>query len=480
VWDVKAISRLFTGALLRYTRPMSDQAGPLSWDVIRAKFPIAERKIPLIDGSEAPLLYLDHAASTHSPSCVLERYTRFMTEEYANIHRGTHLLSRVATRSFDECYTTVADFIGGDLDSGAIVFLGNTTQAIDLVAHVVDPLPGKVLVTELEHHSNDLPYRKRGPLLRARVDAEGRLDLDHVRDLLRSNIVKLVAVTGASNVTGWMPDIHALARLAHEHGALISVDCAQLLAHQKIDVRDVDHVEHLDFVAAAGHKAYAPFGSSFLYGPRWLLDEAPPYLPGGGTASRVSARRVEFVGTPDHHQGGTPNIGGVIAMAESLRFLAKVGMDRVREHEREMTVAAMTAMRAMEGVTVYGPPEPEARLGVVSFNVEGVSDLLAAAALSEERGIACRNGRFCAHIYVDRLLASQGGYAPEPGATPGAVRASFGIYNTMADVERLLEGVEMLRSQAWKGRYRVLGPDSGEVVQAELASRCNDRWMTSE
>jgi selenocysteine lyase/cysteine desulfurase len=459
---------------------MPDQAAPLSWDAIRAKFPIADRKVPLIDGGEASLLYLDHAASTHSPSCVLERYTRFMTEEYANIHRGTHLLSRVATRSFDECYQTVADFIGGDLDSGAIVFLGNTTQAIDLVAHVVDPLPGKVLVTELEHHSNDLPYRKRGPLLRARADAQGRLDMDHVRDLLRSNLVKLVAVTGASNVTGWMPDIHALARLAHEHGALIACDCAQLLAHRRIDVRDVDHPEHLDFIAAAGHKAYAPFGSSFLYGPRWLLDDAPPYLPGGGTASRVSARRVEFVNTPDRHQGGTPNIGGVIAMAESLRFLAKVGMDRIREHERELTAAAMAGMQKIDGVTVYGPPVPDERLGVVSFNVEGVSDLLAAAVLSEERGIACRNGRFCAHIYVDRLLAAQRGQSAEHGATPGAVRASFGIYNTRADVERLLEGVAMLRAGNWQGRYRVLGPESDGVVQAEFASRCNDRWMTSE
>jgi cysteine desulfurase / selenocysteine lyase len=456
------------------------QATPLSWAAIRARFPIAERRIPLIDGSEAPLLYLDHAASTHSPSCVLERYTRFMTEEYANIHRGTHLLSRVATRSFDECYSTVAEFIGGDLDSGAIVFLGNTTQAIDLVAHVVDPLPGKVLITELEHHSNDLPYRKRGPLLRARVDAQGRLDMDHVRDLLRSNLVKLVAVTGASNVTGWMPDLHALARLAHEHGALIACDSAQLLAHQRIDVRGPDDPEHLDFVAAAGHKAYAPFGSSFLYGPRWLLDEAPPYLPGGGTASRVTTRSVEFVGTPDRHQGGTPNIGGVIAMAESLRFLTKVGMDRIREHERELTAAAMAGMQAIDGVTVYGPAAPDERLGVLSFNVEGVSDLLAAAVLSEERGIACRNGRFCAHVYADRLLANQGGTTAEDGATPGAVRASFGIYNTLADVERLLEGVKMVRERSWKGRYRVLGPGHEGVVQAEIAGRCNDLWMAPE
>lgn len=460
---------------------MPDGPSPLlSWEQICAEFPIACRKVPLVDGSEAELTYLDHAASTHAPRCVLDRYTHFMAEEYANIHRGTHLLSRTATRSFDECYGTVAEFIGGELERGAVIFLGNTTQAIDLVAHVVDPLPGKVLVTELEHHSNDLPYRKRGPILRARVREDGSLDMDHVRDLLRFNQVKLLAVTGASNVTGWMPEIHALARLAHEHGALIALDSAQLLAHKKIDVRDPEDPEHLDFIAAAGHKAYSPFGASFLYGPRWLLDEAAPYLPGGGTASRVTARSAEFVASPDRHQGGTPNIGGVIALAEALRFLDKVGIERIREHERELTRAAMKGLKAIDGVTVYGPEDPDARLGVLTFNVAGVSDLLGAAVLSEERGIACRNGRFCAHVYVDRLLAEQGGYTEEGEGTPGAVRASFGIYNTMADVERLVEGVQMLRAGSWTGRYRVLGPGDDQVVQAESAARCNDRWMAPE
>ncbi|EDM77828.1 Cysteine desulfurase [Plesiocystis pacifica SIR-1] len=460
---------------------MADGSSPLfDWDQVCAEFPIACRKVPLFDGRETTILYLDHAASTHAPRCVLDRYTRFMADEYANIHRGTHLLSRTATKTFDECYTTVSSFIGGDLDRGAVVFLGNTTQAIDLVAHVVDPLPGKVIVTELEHHSNDLPYRKRGPVLRARAREDGSLDMDHVRDLLRSNQVKLVAVTGASNVTGWMPDIHALARMAHEHGALIALDCAQLLAHKRIDVRDMDDPEHIDFIAAAGHKAYSPFGSSFLYGPRWLMDQAPPYLPGGGTASRVSKRSAEFVPSPDRHQGGTPNIGGVIALAEAIKFLDKIGMQRVREHEMELTRRAMAGMKAIEGVTVYGPEDPDARLGVLTFNVAGVSDLLAAAVLSEERGIACRNGRFCAHVYVDHLLAHQGGYTAERDATPGAVRASFGIYNTVEDVDRLIEGVEMLTQKGWKGRYKVFGPGSTEVVQTEAAARCNDHWMAPE
>lgn len=447
-----------------------------TWVDVRAAFPIVGRQVPVMGQGERALLYLDHAASTHAPDPVLDRYARFMAGEYANIHRGTHLLSRKATELFDECYYVVSDFLGGDTRRDCVVFLGNTTQAVDLTAHVLAHLPGKVIVTELEHHSNDLPHRKRGPVLRARITAEGRLDMDHLAQLLRQNEVKLVAVTGASNVTGWMPDVHAIARLAHEHGAMILVDAAQLLAHRRLDVRPADDPEHLDFVAAAGHKAYAPFGAAFLYGPRGVMDAAPPYLPGGGTAARVGPASVEYVAAPDRHQGGTPNIGGVLAMAEALRFLDEIGMDRVREHERALTRRALDGMRALDGVTIYGPPGADERLGVISFNVAGVSDPLAAAVLSEERAIAARNGRFCAHIHVDRLLALQGGATPEPGGAPGAVRASFGLYNDDADVDRLLEAVSVLRDRRWVGRYRVRATG----VTAEFAGRCNDRWMEAD
>ncbi len=448
----------------------------LSWADIRAEFPIVRRRVPVMGRGERALVYLDHAASTHTPSRVLERYSTFMADEYANIHRGTHLLSRKATERFDDCYYVASDFIGGDLERGCVVFLTNTTQAIDLASHVMAGVPGKVIVTELEHHSNDLPHRQRGPVLRVRVRPDGSLDMEQLEALLSGNEVKLVALTGASNVTGWMPDLHAVARLAHEHGARVLADCAQLLAHAPIDVRDPDHPEHIDFVAAAGHKAYAPFGASFLYGPRSLMDAAPPYLPGGGTASRVSKMGAEFVRSPDRHQGGTPNIGGVIAFAEAMRFLDEVGMERVREHERELTRAAFEGIRDLKGVTIYGPSDPDARLGVISFNVEGISDQLAAAVLSEEHALACRNGRFCAHVYVDRLLAQQGGYSAEPGASPGATRASFGIYNDMDDVARFVEGVSALCERRWVGSYRV----KREGISAEFAGRCNDTWMESE
>ncbi len=457
-------------------------AARLSWEDVRREFAIITRRVPVLGSGERTLVYLDHAASTHAPTSVLRAYTEFMEREYANIHRATHLLSRKATERFNEAYGVVADFIGGELKRGCVCFTANTTQAIDLCSHAMSGRPGKVVTTELEHHSNELTHRRRGTVLRARVNERGELDLDHLHDLLRRNEVKLVAVTAGSNVTGVMPDLRAVARMAHENGALVLVDAAQALARSPLDVLDFDHPEHLDFVVGAGHKAYAPFGAGFLYGPRALLDEAPPYIPGGGVAAQVSAHAVEFLGAPDRHQGGTPNIAGVVAMSQALQFLRTIGLQEVRRHELELTARILRGMQELGGVTVYGPPEPERRLGVVSFNVQGASDLLAAAVLSEEGGIAVRNGRFCAHLYVDKLLQQDAARrasaaAPRPGGSgkPGAVRASVGLYNDTSDVDRLLELVKRVRDQKWIGRYRV----KGDAMTAEFAGRCADRWMES-
>lgn len=447
-------------------------SGRLNWDDVRREFAIVARKVPVLGSGERELVYLDHAASTHAPESVLEAYRGFLQHEYANIHRGTHLLSRKATERFDETYYVIADFIGAELKHGAVCFTANTTQSVDLASHVMAHLPGKVVTTEMEHHSNELPHRRRGTVLRARIGDDGLVDMGHLEELLRRHEVKLVAITGAANVTGLMPDLGAVARLAHDNGALLLVDAAQLLAHRKIDVRPFGHPEHIDFLACAGHKAYAPFGAGFLYGPRALMSEAPPYLPGGGTAARVTAQGVEFLAAPDRHHGGTPNIAGVVGMARALLFLQAIGMDAVREHEVELTRRALDGMREMGGITVYGRPDPEARLGVISFNVEGVSDLMTAAVLSEEGGLAVRNGRFCAHLYMDRLLQIQHG--GQTGEVPaGAVRASFGLYNTPGDVDRLLEYVERVRGRRWVGQYRV----KNDTMTAEFAGRCADRWM---
>ncbi len=450
----------------------------LTWAQVRAEFPIVERRVPVLGSGERPLVYLDHAASTHAPTSVLEAYREFMQREYSNVHRGTHLLSRKATERFEEAYYVVADFIGAELKNGCIAFTQNTTQAIDLASHAMAHRPGKVVISEMEHHSNDLPHRTRSTLLRARVNEAGDIDLNHLEELLRKHDVKLVAVSAGSNVTGIMPPIHAIARLAHEHGALILVDAAQALARMKLDVKPFSDPEHLDFLAGAGHKAYAPFGAGFLYGPRAVLDEAPPYLAGGGTAANVTTQAVEYLKAPDRHTGGTPNIGGVVAMSRALLFIDAIGRDEIRAHERALTHQMLRGLESVGGVTIYGPTDAAQRLGVVTFNVQGVSELLTAAVLSEEGAIAVRNGRFCAHPYVDKLLAAHHGdvarHSLDAGVAPtGMVRASVGLYNDETDVARLVEYVGRVRDRKWVGRYRT----TGDGMSAAFAGRCADKWM---
>ena len=463
-----------TGAAPRACAPPHGPAIDFSsWSSIRDDFAISARRLAVGGAAERALVYMDHAASTHPPETVLRSYVEFLEGSYANVHRGSYELARQSTMRFEDAYRVCAEFIGGNLEDGCVVFSPNTTGALDLVAHLVSARPGKVLVTDLEHHSNDLPYRRRNAVVRVGITPEGRLDMDDYARKLRANDVKLVAVAGAANVTGWMPDLHAMAAMAHDAGALFAVDGAQLLAHAPVDVRPADDPGHIDFFAAAGHKAYAPFGAGFLYGPRSVMDEAPAYIPGGGTAANVTATGVEYLRAPDRHQGGTPNIPGVIAMASALRYLSSVGMQRVREHELALLRRAWTGLLRIDGVTVYGPPGVEERVGILPFNIAGVSDMLAAAVFSEEGAIALRNGRFCAHVHADKLLRSQGGFTTEGDHPPGAVRASIGLYNTEAEIDWFLHVCQRIRDRRWTGRYRV----KKGAVTADWTGRCADRWM---
>jgi len=435
----------------------------LKFDIrwIRDEFPICRQKFP-VPGHAAPqpIRYFDHGASTHPPRAVLETHREFLEKYYANIHRGHHNLSMIASDLFDRTAQIVAEYLGADLDHQLVFLTGNTTSALDLAAFAVSHQEGVVLTTVLEHHSNDLPFRARGETMAVEMTPDGALDMEDLRAKLAAHPVKAVTVTGASNVTGWMPDIHAIARLAHEKGALVCVDGAQLLAHHKVDLRPHGHPEHIDFFAAAGHKAYAPFGSAFLVAPRDLMDSIPPYLPGGGTVLAVTSDDVLFARGVDRHLGGTPNIPGAIAMGKAMRFLQDIGLDEIRRHEIELTRRLLDGLLGMDGVTVYGPADAEKRLGVVSFNVDGVHHDLAAAILNNEAVIATRNGCFCAHPYLHRLL-KMGDVEDlvaklergEDTELPGAVRATIGLFNTDSEVDYLLTWIEKLTRRQWSGRY---------------------------
>jgi selenocysteine lyase/cysteine desulfurase len=428
---------------------------------VRAQFPITRQSFHVL-GAEEPrrLIYMDHGASTHPPRPVLDTYQDFLEHSYANVHRGRHYLSEMATDRFEHVSDDILRFIGAPPDRRALILLGNTTQALDLAAHVMARHDGITLVSLMEHHSNDLPHRARGKVVHFGVLADGTLDYDDLEAKLTSHKVKLVAVTGASNVTGYLTDVHRIARMAHLRGARVLVDAAQQIAHARVQVLPEDDPAHIDFLAGAGHKAYAPFGSAFLYGPTALLDEAPPYIPAGGTVVYVTEDEAFYKKSPDRHQGGTPNIAGAVAFAAALRFLEGIGMENVRAHERALVERAMAALARIDGVTVLGHPDPHARIGALSLTIDGVPHELAASILNREAAIAVRNGCFCAHPYLHKLLRLEDTselrrrlVAGEEVDLPGAIRPSFGIFNTEEEVDELVRMITVIRDRAWKGTY---------------------------
>lgn len=431
---------------------------------IRSDFPVTRLRFPVTGRpGDQPLIYMDHGASTHAPQPVLDKYHQFLSGYYANVHRGHHHLSQVSTELFDHVSEIIFQFIGGNPSQNCILFTQNTTQALDMAAHMVSHLDGTTLTTLMEHHSNDLPHRKRGPVLHVDVHAEdGSLDYQDLAQQLKKHRIRLVAVTGCSNVTGYFPDIHRIARMAHEAGALILVDAAQLIAHDKIDVKPNDHPEHIDLLAAAGHKAYAPMGSGFLFGPRDLFDAAEPYLPGGGTVRFVTGTDVLFAASPDRHQGGTPNIAGAIAVGAALNYLSEIGMETVREHERELTVYAMDVLRAIPGLTLYGPESADRKSGVLTFNLSNLEHDLVSVILNNEYAIATRNGCFCAHPLLTRLLGlteeetaglRERMLKGEETRVPGAVRATIGLYNTREEIDVLADALRKMADGKWAGDY---------------------------
>lgn len=421
---------------------------------VRDQFPILRRKVRTADGRHRPLTYLDHGASTHAPQPVIDEVAHFLGTTYANVHRGNHTLSQESSQAFDDAAATIAGFIGADEATQPICWTGNTTQALDLAAHLLAGEDGVTVITQSEHHSNDLLHRRRGTVLRAPVDGNGRLLLDALRDLLADNQVKLLAVTGASNVTGLMPDVHRLARMAHDAGARILVDAAQLYAHAAIDVKPAGHPEHLDLVAAAGHKSYAPLGSAFLAAPMDLIDGCPPHVTGGGTVDWVTEGNVQHKRGPERHHGGTPNVTGAIAFAAATRFLDGLGMDNVRDHEREVVRHTLRRFAELEdaGIHLLGPTSPAAadhKVGVFAFVPPGGAHADTSRALDQRWGIATRNGCFCAQPLLNQLLGLgvQPAWTQHPYGTvdiPGAVRASVGVYNTEADIDLLCDAVGTL------------------------------------
>jgi cysteine desulfurase/selenocysteine lyase len=408
---------------------------------VRADFPILQRQV-----HGKPLIYLDNAATTQRPRQVLETLTHFYTTYNANIHRSPHRLGEEATELYEQAHEKVARFIGTE-DEGEVVFVRNTTEAINLVA--VSLLrresgdlrlrPGdEVVVTIMEHHSDFVPWQalcqENGLVLRvAGLHEDGTLDLDDLTRLLGPR-TRLVCCPHVSNVLGTIVPVAEVARLAHAAGALLLVDGAQSVPHMPVRVRELG----CDFLAFSGHKMLGPFGIGVLYGRRALLEQMAPFLYGGDMIAEVALERSTWNCLPWKYEAGTANVADAVALggAVDLRtgwelvgavdYLEGIGMDAVQAHERALLARLLAGLRAVPEVRVYGPAAAESRGAVVSFSVEGTDPFLLAQLLDDE-GIAVRAGGHCAHPLTRHLRV------------PGTVRASPYLYNTPEEVDRFLE-----------------------------------------
>jgi selenocysteine lyase/cysteine desulfurase len=403
-------------------------------------------EVPLADGSSRAYVNLDCAASTPALEAVVAAVNAALPW-YSSVHRGAGHLSQVSTRLYEAARQAVADFVSAR-PGDSVVFVRNTTDAINhLAACLRVPAGATVLSTEMEHHANMLPWRRLGTVRYLPPPRSATDLLESMESALAAagGRIAVVAVTAASNVTGEVMPVAEMARLAHSHGAIISVDAAQLAPHRTIDMAAMD----VDCLAFSGHKMYAPFGAGALVVRTELVADAEPLLAGGGAVDFVTVDDVLWTGMPDRLEAGSPNVIGAIALGVAATTLTALGMDRVAEHERALMhrcEAGMAALPRLTRLRLWDGPHVD-RLGVVTFTVEGMHHALVAAALSAEHAIGVRHGCFCAHPYITRLLGIDAVAADsvrsslrrgERSGIPGAIRASFGIGTTEADVDRLV------------------------------------------
>jgi cysteine desulfurase / selenocysteine lyase len=408
---------------------MRGEATEVDGATIRKDFPILEGEM-----SGKPLVYLDSANTSQKPRQVIEAVADFYERHNANIHRAVYELGEDATARYEGAREKLASFVGAP-DSRSIVFTRGTTESVNLVAHAWGRKNlgrgDEVILTEMEHHSNIVPWQlaaqDTGAVLRyVPVTDDGVLDLDTYGSLLGDR-TKLVAVTGQSNVLGTLPPLRDMAERAHEAGAVVLVDGAQFVSHNPVDVTELD----IDFLTVSGHKMLGPTASGGLYARLDLLEAMDPFLGGGEMINEVHEDHSTYKDPPWKYEAGTMNIAQEVGLGAAVDYLDAIGMKNVREHERELAVYAIGELEEA-GATVFGPRDPELRGGAISFWFRDIHPHDVAQVLGQE-GVAVRAGHHCAQILMRRL------------GVPATTRASFHAYSTAEDVDRMIEALGRVR-----------------------------------
>ena len=440
----------------------------------------ASEEVPVLGGGKRRYINFDNAASTPTLKPILDKVSEFL-KWYSNVHRGTGFKSKLSSWAFDKSRERIAEFVNGKHPDRVVIFSKNTTEAINHLAHRFPfRKDGVVLTTVMEHHSNELPWRKVARVIHIEVDHDGKVDANDFREKLDTygSQVQLVAVTGASNVTGYINPIHTYARWAHRAGAKILVDAAQLVPHRPVDMKSPDDPEHIDFLAFSAHKMYAPFGVGVLVADRVMFEEGDPDMVGGGTVDIVNLENAYWTDLPDKEEAGTPDIVGAVALSAAIELFEQIGWDSIISHEAELTRYALEKMSAIRDITLYGDQDPQHardRLGVISFNVGALPHSLVSSVLSHEWAIGTRSGCFCAHPYVKCLLHVDERAAREMeehilqrdrSTLPGTIRASFGLYNTEDEIDILCEALRAIASGHYRTGYR-LNKQRGEYFHED-------------
>jgi selenocysteine lyase/cysteine desulfurase len=404
--------------------------------------------VPCVDGRDRPYLNLDAAASTSALPAVGARVEAFLPL-YSSVHRGAGYKSRVATDAYEVARASALAFAGRGEDDVAII-CRNTTEAINHLAYRLRLDPADTVVTTVvEHHANLLPWARLCQRRFVECLPDGTFTADDVAAALDAGPTpRLLAITGASNVTGWRPPIDAIVRLAHDRGVAVLVDGAQLAPHGPLPAA-------ADFVAWSGHKMYAPFGAGVLIGPRESFSDGDPFLAGGGAVDLVDLDEVTWTDPPEREEAGSPNVMGAVALDAAIGELQRIGWDAIAAHDDEVGDHLRRSLAAIPGVHLLGPALDAPTLPLATFVVDGAHHALVAARLSAEFGIGVRHGCFCAHPYLLRLLHLSDDEVHryrsavlehDRRAIPGAVRASAGLSTSLADVDRLVAAVAEIAS----------------------------------
>jgi cysteine desulfurase/selenocysteine lyase len=405
-------------------------SGHLALDVakIRKDFPILHQEV-----YGKPLVYLDNAATTQKPQAVIDALVRYYTFDNANIHRGVHALSMRATESYENAREKVRAFLGAS-ERDEIVFVRGATEGINLVARTYGAANvgegDEIIISNLEHHSNIVPWQilcdeKKARLRVAPMDDRGDLLIDQYRTLFNAR-TKLAAFSYVSNAIGTVNPAEEMISIAHRHKVPVLIDAAQAAPHLKIDVRALD----CEFLVFSGHKVYGPTGAGALYVKRPILEAMPPYQAGGDMIAMVTFAKTTYNKIPHRFEAGTPHIAGVIGLGAALDYVTGLGFERITAHEDDVVQYAVDEIGAMDGITLIG--RPRRRAGAVSFMIDGVHPHDAGTILDRE-GIAVRAGHHCSQPVMDFFHV------------PATVRASFGVYNTRDDVDRLVAGIKRVR-----------------------------------